>query len=216
MKPDDAATMEQIMADERAQSLVAELWSKRLALPMTNMEFYRLVRTHEYLDSKSFIGLIETTLATASVTPSGSPLPVILSGIVPEPRGLLETLDRAGAVVAGDDTACCGRRIYPPGTSSDVYTRCAQRILNAPPDSTRGSPLRDRLDHLLRLARSCRARGVVFVGMQFCEVEQFDLPFLCHGLKAEGIDSIVVETDLKQPFGERAVTRIEAFLEVLR
>jgi benzoyl-CoA reductase/2-hydroxyglutaryl-CoA dehydratase subunit BcrC/BadD/HgdB len=78
-----------------------------------------------------------------------------------------------------------------------------------------GSPIQDRLDHLLRLARSTGARGVAFHDVKFCEPELFDLPALRRGLREAGLPSIAVEVDLNDPVSHQARTRLEAFLEMI-
>jgi hypothetical protein len=65
---------------------------------------------------------------------------------------LFAALAEMSAFVAADDLACCGRRLYPAGRSADPFRRMAERIVGAPPDPTRGSPIQERLDHLLRLS----------------------------------------------------------------
>jgi benzoyl-CoA reductase/2-hydroxyglutaryl-CoA dehydratase subunit BcrC/BadD/HgdB len=142
-------------------------------------------------------------------------VPLILSGIVPEPMRLLESISHLGGVVIADDMACCGRRVYPAGESEDPFVRMAERILNASPDSTRGSPLQDRLEHLLRMAQASGARGIIFYLVKFCEPELFDIPRLRQGLLDAGIPSTTVEIDLNDSLANQALTRIEAFLEMV-
>jgi len=142
-------------------------------------------------------------------------VPILLSGIVPEPMDLLQAMDELGASVVADDLACCGRRLYAAGTSRDPFVRMAESLLGGPPDSTRGSPIQARLDHLLDLARSIGARGVVFYDVKFCEPELFDLPELRRGLRDAGLPSIAVEVDLNDPVSHQARTRLEAFLEMI-
>ena len=120
-----------------------------------------------------------------------------------------------GAAIVADDLVCCGRRLYPPGRSEDPFQRMAESILWAPPDSTRGSAIRPRIEHLLRLATESGARGVVFYGVKFCEPELFSQPDLRRGLQEAGIPSVVLEADISDRLSQQAMTRIEAFLEMI-
>jgi len=79
----------------------------------------------------------------------------------------------------------------------------------------RGSPIQERLDHLLRLTRASGARGVVFYDVKFCEPELYDLPDVRRGLQDAGIPSVTIEVDLNDPLSHQALTRIEAFLEMI-
>jgi benzoyl-CoA reductase subunit C len=128
---------------------------------------------------------------------------------------LFESLAEMGGIVAADDLACCGRRLYPRGKSADAFRHMAESVLGAPPDPTRGSPVQDRLDHLLRLIETSGAEGVVFYDVKFCEPELYDLPYLRKGLQDEGIPSVVIEMDLNDPLSHQALTRLEAFLEMI-
>ena len=81
---------------------------------------------------------------------------------------------------------------------------------------TRGSPIQARIQHLLRLVRDRGAKGVVFYDVKFCEPEQFDVPLLREALKEKGVPSIALEVDLSAQLPGQTVTRLEAFVEMLR
>jgi benzoyl-CoA reductase/2-hydroxyglutaryl-CoA dehydratase subunit BcrC/BadD/HgdB len=90
-----------------------------------------------------------------------------------------------------------------------------ESILGGPPDSTRGHPIQERLDHLVRLCQTSGARGVVFYDVKFCEPELYDLPLLRKGLQEAGVPSVTIEVDLNDPLSHQSLTRIEAFLEMM-
>ncbi len=212
--PSEAELMESIRREEEADGLLAELYRRRRTLPLTDLAFYRLARAREYLPAEEFAALLRAVLDTPPTDPSAG-LPILLSGIVPEPMGLLDAITQMGGVVVADDLACCGRRLYPPGTSTAPFRRMAERILNAPPDPTRGSPIAERLRHLMGMARETGARGVVFYDVKFCEPELFDLPLLRRRLQEAGLPSVHIEVDLNDPLSGQILTRVEAFLEMV-
>jgi benzoyl-CoA reductase/2-hydroxyglutaryl-CoA dehydratase subunit BcrC/BadD/HgdB len=205
---------ESIAREEGANRLLGELYRRRPQLPLSDGAFYRLVRSREYLPAEDFSVHARATLARDG-EPRRRGIPLLLSGIVPEPMDFLETLATIGGAVVGDDLACCGRRLYPDGSSNEPFRRMAESILGAPPDPTRGSPIEARLEHLLRLARTTGARGVLFYDVKFCEPELFDLPRLRDALQQEGLPSTVVEVDLDEPLSNQVLTRVQAFLEML-
>jgi len=212
--PSDNDLLQAARNEEVADDLLRRLHERRAALPLSTFDFYRLIRAREFLPLDSFVDLAREILAMPAAESAPS-VPVVLSGIVPEPMDMLRSLDELGASVVADDLACCGRRLYPAGTSTDPFTRMAESLLGGPPDPTRGTPIQDRLDHLLDLARSTGARGVVFYDVKFCEPELFDLPTLRRGLRDAGLPSIAVEVDLNDPVSQQARTRLEAFLEMI-
>ena len=216
--PSDAELMECIYREETADARLADLYRHRAA--RLQIDFYRLARSREYLPAEMFIEIVEATLRGRSEVGShgGLPLqkiPILLSGIVSEPMAIFDALDRMNAVIVADDLACGGRRLYPAGKSDDPFTRMAERILAAPPDSTRDDAIEDRLQHLVRLTSESGAKGVVFYDVKFCEPELFYLPALRKGLQDAGIPSLAVEFDLNDPLSQQVLTRLEAFVEMI-
>ncbi|CAG0941236.1 (R)-2-hydroxyisocaproyl-CoA dehydratase beta subunit [Anaerolineae bacterium] len=213
--PTDAELMECIACEEEADSLLADLHTRRKHLPHTQLELYRLIRAREFLPTDLFSAHARDALARFSDVPRHEGIPIILSGIVPEPMSIFDSIEKMGGYVIADDFAACGRRLYPRGASDDPFVRMAERIVNAPPDSTRGSSIQARLDHLLRLVETKGARGVVFYDVKFCEPELFYLPTLRQGLQDAGVPSAAVEIDLNDQLPHQVLTRIEAFLEMI-
>jgi benzoyl-CoA reductase/2-hydroxyglutaryl-CoA dehydratase subunit BcrC/BadD/HgdB len=211
----DADLMACIHREEAADDLLGRLHTRRRQLSLSDLDFYRLVRSREYLPAGAFSELAQRALDQPEVEAQDG-VPILLSGIVPEPMGVLSAIAEMGGAVAADDFAACGRRLYPPGTSEEPFRRMAERIIHGPPDTMRGSPISERLAHLIRLAGESGARGVVFYIVKFCEPELFDLPILRKGLQEAGFPSIVVEVDINDPLSHQILTRIEAFLEMLR
>jgi benzoyl-CoA reductase/2-hydroxyglutaryl-CoA dehydratase subunit BcrC/BadD/HgdB len=222
--PSDADLMAGIRREEAADELLIQLHQRRMNLSLTPIEFYRLIRAREYLPAEVFSDLARAVQASSPrPSPAGEEeggesrkeIPILLSGIVPEPMSLFESIAEMGGVVVADDLACCGRRLYPPGKSEDAFLHMAEGILGGPPDSTRGHPIQERLDHLVRLCQASGARGIVFYDVKFCEPELFDLPLLRKGLQEAGVPSVAIEVDLNDPLSHQSLTRIEAFLEMM-
>ncbi len=198
----------------------ADEWLARLhhaphRLNLNPADFYRLVRTREFLPAETFISLASAVLDQEIEAHEDGRVPVLLSGILPEPYTLFDTIAQAGGKVVADDLACCGRRLYPRGTRTNIFERIAERLMAAGPDAMLGRPIQQRIDHLCSLAERTHARGVIFYEVKFCEPELFDLPQLCQALHARGLRTLVLETELNRGLPAQTVTRIEAFLETL-
>jgi benzoyl-CoA reductase/2-hydroxyglutaryl-CoA dehydratase subunit BcrC/BadD/HgdB len=129
---------------------------------------------------------------------------------------VLAAISEMGGMIVADDFACCGRRLYPAGTSEDPFRRMAERILYAPPDSTRGNPIQARFEHLLGLVERSGAKGVVYYGIKFCEPELFYLPALRRALQEAQIPSITIEVDINDALSYQVRTRLEGFLEMIQ
>ena len=201
--------------EEAADARLAELYLERRHLGLSNLDFYRLIRSREYLPAERFTQLADQALAHPSLADPRPGIPILLSGIVPEPLTLMDAIAELGGEVVGDDLASGGRRLYPPGRSDEPFRRMAERIIHAPPDPMRGSPIQDRARHLLDLADRTGARGVIFYEVKFCEPELFDLPLLQRELQGAGIPSVIIEADLNDSLSGQTLTRLGAFLEML-
>ncbi len=213
--PDEQELLACLRREETADQLLAELHRRRAWLPLSLLEFYRLVRSREYLPAEDFCRLAQTALAQTSPAPQRRGIPLIFSGILPEPMEVLEHIEALGGWIAADDFASCGRRCYPPGDSQEPFLRLAESLLAGPPDPLRGCDLRARLEYLIDQARRVDARGVVFYLVKFCEPELFYLPLLRAGLHQEGLRVLVLEHDLNDGLSQATLTRLEAFLETL-
>lgn len=218
--PTAAELREAIAREVEADELLAKIHAIRDELPLDARSLYQLIRSREYLPAERFSELVRIVLEEADKSDSSPTAqvgaPIILSGIVPEPMEVFDALVEMGARVVADDFASCGRRLYPAGLSDEPFRRMGERLQGGPPDPTRGSPIQARIQHLLKLVRERGAKGVVFYDVKFCEPEQFDVPLLREALKENGVPSIALEVDLSAQLSGQTVTRLEAFVEMLR
>jgi benzoyl-CoA reductase/2-hydroxyglutaryl-CoA dehydratase subunit BcrC/BadD/HgdB len=212
--PDDGALEAAVDREEEADRALGELSRRRGSLGLANRDLYRLLRSREYLPAEQFAALAQEALGHAdSAEPCG--IPVLLSGLVPEPATVLEAIDEAGLFVVADDLAACGRRLYPGSSRANPWERLADSLLSGPPDSTRGDPVDARLAHLLELAGTAGAAGVIFLTVKFCEPELFYHPLLKAGLERAGLRTLFLEVDVADPLPHALITRLEAFAESL-
>ena len=215
LKPSSGEVLDCILREESADALLSELHQKGPYLPLSTLDLYRLIRSREYLPAETFEEITREILTNIDENHRDG-IPILLSGIVPEPMTLFDTIAELGGIVVGDDFACCGRRLYPSGQSDDPFRRMAERIIFAPPDPTRGNPLQSRLDHLIKLADKSGGKGIIFYEVKFCEPELFDLPILHKALGEVGIPAVTIEVDLNDQLSQQIRTRIGAFLEMIQ
>ena len=214
MRPDERDLSICIDREEQADQILLKLHQQNRYLPLTNSEIYQMIRSREYLPAEEFIRISEEVLPSAGDTQRPG-IPILLEGIVPEPSDIFETLTEFGTAVVGDDLASCRRRTYPASSQPDPFDRMAARILNAPPDPTRGSSIQERVDFLTGLASQTGARGIVFYIVKFCEPELFDIPILRNELRVAGLPSILIEVDLNTRLSQQIRTRLGAFVEMI-
>jgi len=204
-----------IEREEAADESLAQLHLERAWLDLRDRELYRLIRSREYLPAERFTPLARAALAVRRAEPRPG-IGVLLSGIVPEPMELFDHIAEAGGVVVADDLLCTGRRLYPRGSSAEPLRRMAESLLGGPPDSTRGSPVAERIAHVRALAQASGAEAAIFTIVKFCEPEQFYWPALREALERDGVRCVMIDNDLAEPWSEATSTRIEALLESAR
>ena len=213
-QPTDAEWDEALRVEAEADAALAGLYRDRMRLPLTDREFYTVVRAREYLPPEEFAAL-------ASAVPHGERaqapgVPLMLSGIVCEPMEVFDQINSVGGRIVADDLACGYRRVYPPVADGPPLERLARALLGAPPDPTRGSPIAERAAALVRRMRETGAKGLLVYDVKFCEPELFDLPRLRAHLAEAGFPMIHVEHELTPGISQQVLTRVEAFLETLQ
>lgn len=212
----DERLLEEIGRDEAAGRGAQKFFEDRLSLPHSNRELYEVVRCREFLPGRTFAQFLEAEEKRRMTNKRSAGIRLVLSGVLPEPMCLLDALDELGGLIVGDDTIAVGRRFLAEGASTAPLKKIAEQMVGAPADSSRGSSIDARRDHLLALVNRTGAAGVVFHQLKFCEPEQFYLPALKRGLEKSGIPFVVIEHELSDELSGQAATRIEAFMETLR
>lgn len=209
-----------ISLHRRIDEARARLLDERAMFPQTDVELYALLRRGEWLWPADHLRELEDALLLRSPHVVQSGIPLLISGYVPEPSSILSCLDDAGAYVGADDWAAIGRRVVrrsalPAALPDDPWDALVELQIAAPPCSTRSANQARRLDHIERLFRNGEARGVILHMMKFCEPELFDGPAIRHRFERMGVPVLVLETELEADMPGQAVTRVEAFVEMV-
>jgi len=212
-RPDDAELTAAIEREEEADQELRFLAEHRSEIGLSDREYFTLMRAREFVPAEAFV-----QLARSAPRARGSELgvPLMISGIVPEPMELFDRINAMGARVVADDLACCSRRLYRPGGRSDPFERMTDLLIDGPLDPTRGSPILERARTVSRRMTESGARGLLVYDVKFCEPELFDLPLLRKHLAPEGLPMLHVEFDMTGSVDQQTLTRIEAFVEMLR
>lgn len=214
---DPSQLKKRVKQGQELAALFRELYDLRAKgrLSASNEEFYQVIRLVEYLHPDDFIPLLDEFLATSKGQARGGPA-VILSGILPNPPGILTILDNLGVRVADDDLLCCGRRLLIPlSRAEDPFEALTESYFDMPPCTTKDSPVGKRMEYLLDKIKVSRAKGVIFYMVKFCEPELFDVPQLVEELKGNRIPTLVIDSELHQGVSGQLATRVEAFVEMI-
>lgn len=132
-------------------------------------------------------------------------------------------IETAGARVVYDEL-CTGERYFQnlvedfgdidSMTMDEMVDAIARRSMEV--DCACFTPNRGRTDKVLRMVDEYRADGVIHYSLQFCDpytIEAFEME---KALKERGVPYMRLETDYSQEDTGQLMTRIEAFLELVK
>lgn len=202
---------------QRIDGLRASLLDRRSCFEGSDRELYGILRRGEYLWPEDHLAELEKAAERLLAEPVAKGTPLLVSGIVPEPMSLFDHLADAGAYVAGDDYAATGRRVVrqEQDLEGDPMDALAERMLAAPPCSTRSADLGERLGWLDRICDTGGCVGVVLHAVKFCEPELFDVAAIRRHFTGRGLPVLVLEGELEAELSGQTVTRLEAFVEMI-
>ena len=215
---DPDALRKRIRQRHRISSLFGQIYELMAQgeLDVGNEEAYTQIRRGEYLFPDDLIPELEGFVSKNKGKARKKQTPVILSGVLPNPKEVLTLLDTLGVRVAHDDLLIGSRRLLVPIIDrKDPLKQLSESYFQMPPCSTRGSSIAKRREYLFRLIDMTGAKGVLFNVVKFCEPEWFDVPNLVKEIRTKGIPSLVLDTEVNQGLSGQMRTRIEAFVEMV-
>lgn len=180
-----AALGDAIAARNRVRATLRLIDSQRYGSPMglSGTDARRLMGPADSLQSEAY-------LAWVAGQPQCSPaagLPVIYSSPMSPPIDRYAALEARGMRIVGDDTDIGSRAIGPDtAEETDGLQALAQRYAARDP-APAGWPTGARVDYLLNMARSRRARAVLFDLPAWEHPAAWDFPAQRQALEAAGI-----------------------------
>ncbi len=158
--------------------------------------------------------------AGEGVVPAGTPR-LMLSGCpmaVPNWK-LPYIIESSGAVVVGEES-CIGTRnirdlVDETGqTLEELLDALVDRYMRI--DCACFTPNRERLEHIVQMARDLKVNGVIHFALNFCQPYAMEAFKVGRALEKAGIPMLPIETDYSMEDVEQLKTRVEAFVEMLR
>lgn len=216
----DAKLRESGKVYNRYRALCAALYELRSRRPesMSSEEFSLIIKAALFMEKGEFNRQLEELLPwleKRTVRPKPA-VRLVATGIMAEPPEILAIIDELGGAVVADDLALGARILRAPlNESLPPLAALADRHLRLGPCSTLYDCRKERGAHLLGLAARHNADGVLFLGMKFCEAEEFDYPVLKAELEAAGLPLLLLEVEQQMSAFGQVRTRLQAFLEIL-
>ncbi|MEA1968372.1 MAG: double-cubane-cluster-containing anaerobic reductase [Thermodesulfobacteriota bacterium] len=128
-------------------------------------------------------------------------------------------VETSGAVIVGEES-CVGERgarnlTKDSGTSVDeLMDAIIDRYFKV--DCATFTPNEDRLGHIVDMARTYKADGVIHYGLQFCQPYLMEAMPVEKALEEKNIPCLRIDTDYSMEDVGQLKTRVEAFVELLK
>lgn len=205
----------------RLRSAIQRLYRLRLANPqlMPYSKLHLLIR--ECLSLAPGIALPRVEKELEALGESSSQLsPIEAKALVTsstlDQTGLIRLIEETGITVVGDDH-CSGLRHFDDLVSEegDVYFNLAKRYLKRWPCARMQSDP-SHLQRLIQEVEAVDAKGVIYIGLKYCDQVSFDLPRLQEQLTERHIPLLYLENDYTEGGLGQLKVRIEAFAEMLK
>jgi benzoyl-CoA reductase/2-hydroxyglutaryl-CoA dehydratase subunit BcrC/BadD/HgdB len=185
-------------------------------------DFSRIIHEGYVVPVDVQVESLKSWIKNCGSSPAGKKIPedehrVVVSGILPPPPSVCDTIEKSGFTVAGNDIASLYRSYCNhPEITGDAGGFYIDFYQNHFPCTTLLSTSDRRAEAIMNLIRERNARGFIFIGEKFCEYEYFELPFIDKMMRNEGINTLLLEFSIDdneniEGFG----TRIESFAEVM-
>jgi benzoyl-CoA reductase subunit C len=187
---------------------------------ISGQDFNIIIRAAMIMERETFLEALGAITAELTKTASAKkPSPVkrlVLSGGICSHPDIYDAIEAAGGVVAGDDL-CTGSRYFEGVIKENLppLTAIAQRYAERASCPAKHAGLTHRGNNLVRTVRDCRADGVVFMLLKFCDPHAFDYPYLKEMLDRENIPSLLLEIEDQTQAGGQLQTRLETFIQIL-
>jgi bzd-type benzoyl-CoA reductase N subunit len=141
---------------------------------------------------------------------------IVLTGGVCSHPDIYSIIEKIGGVVVGDDL-CTGSRYFDGQISENespieaISKRYFERSIC--PTKHMGTTTRGK--HVVELAKSHDADGVIFLLLKFCDPHSFDYPYIKKYLAEENIPCMLIEIEDSLPPEGQLKTRFESFVEMI-
>jgi len=216
----DKDLLESIKIYNESKTLLEQIYEIKRKNPaaITNKEFFALIKLSMQVDKAELnksLKKIKDNLDTK--TKAEGYTDVIMVGITCDPPEIFDLFDEIKINIAGD-TLITGTR-YLQGMVPDnggPFDALTARHFR------RGfySPIHDdvfkNFEEVKALYKATNAKAIIYVHIEFCESEEYDLPDLKNLIRKEGFPMHVVDTEYQTTSLSHVRTRLQAFFESLK
>jgi len=215
----DADLKESIRLHNENKRLLKELYEIKRKAPATlsNKALFALIKLSMQVDKKEFNQTLKKIRENLTIKEGKGYTDVVLTGITCDPLEIYDLFDEIKLNVVMD-TLVTGMRYLDGMVDENLNPIDAMTARHF----KRGfySPIHDdvfkNVEGLKALYKHYNAKAMIYVHIEFCESEEYDLPDLKKAIKQEGIPIHVLETEYQTLSLSHVRTRLQAFFESLK
>lgn len=218
-KPGSDSLNASIAVHNENRALLGELYKIKRESPgtITNKEFFAMMKLSLQADKAEINKSLKAIKDGLKPKKGKKYTDIVLVGITCDPPEIFDIFDELKLNIVGD-TLVDGTR-YLQGMVSvngNPIDALADRHFK------RGffSPIHDNVyknfEEVKKLYNDTKAKAVIFVHIEFCESQEYDLPDLKNMIKKEGIPIHVLDTEYQTTSLSHVLTRAQAFFESLK
>lgn len=205
----------------QTRQLVGRLYALRASMPpaVSGGEAFPLLLAGVRSDPAAFQSELERYVAAREAAGPdrrhrGKPRLLITGSVFHHPQ-IIELVEGAGAIVVAEDV-CVGHRHYDGEVADedDLFRSIARRYVRRVP-CARMKDLGRRHAYIGGLIDRFRVDGVIYHGLKFCDLYQYDFPLTQQLLERRGVPVLYLETDYTTGSYGQLRTRLQAFVELL-
>ncbi|HOB68525.1 MAG TPA: 2-hydroxyacyl-CoA dehydratase family protein [Syntrophorhabdaceae bacterium] len=210
---------EAIKVHNENKMLLKEIYDikKKNPAALTNKELFAMMKLSQQVDKLEFNKSLKKIKDSLKAENGKGYTDIVLVGITCDPPEIYDLFDEIKLNIVGD-TLLVGTR-YIQGvvnTGGNPIDALTERHFK------RGffTPIHDDVyrnyEEVKALYRETKAEAVVYVHIEFCESQEYDLPDLKNMIKQEGIPIHVLDTEYQTLSLSHVRTRLQAFFESLK
>lgn len=178
---------------------------------------HAVMKSGTFLEKKVHTGMVRSLIEGLESLPrhDWKGKKTILSGITAEPSELLDMLAENDIAVVGDDLAQESRlyrTLIPEGAAP--LERLAGQWLDRHDCSLVHETTPNRGKFLAGMAKEAGADSVTVCLMRFCDVEEYDYPYLSKSVEDAGLRCLCLEIDQSTQTSEQTRTKIQSYAEM--
>jgi len=218
-KLDDGTLAASIALHNENKAILKELYEIKRNFPgtITNKQFFAMLKVSQQVDKAEFNKSLRTIKDGLKMKKGKNYTDVIMVGITCDPPEIFDIFDDLRINIVGDTLVTGSRYLQgAPAPNGDLIDILADRHFK------RGffSPIHDNVyknfEEVKKLYKETKAKAVIYVHIEFCESQEYDLPDLKDMIKKEGIPMHVLDTEYQTTSLSHVLTRAQAFFESLK